>query len=84
MYSCLVFLAVGYVHGLCMAVCHARVHCVYVCVFEYSYMLMPGISGCVECVHMYLMSPSVIVFSVYRPMGVRSCVWALVVVYDCN
>lgn len=61
MYSCPVFLAVGYVHGLCVAVCHARVHCVCVCVFECSCIFMPGISGYVKCVHVYLMSPSVTV-----------------------
>lgn len=50
-----------YVHGLHLCVCDCMSRCMYiVCLFAYSCMLMPGMSGCVDYVHMYLVSPSVI------------------------
>lgn len=45
--------------SVCETVCHA-VCTLSVCLFAYSCMLMPGMSGCVDYVHIYLVSPSVI------------------------
>lgn len=76
--------------SLCVTIYHVCVHCLSVCLsvcmFACSCMLVPGMSGCVECLHMYLMSPSVIVegFGACRPKGVHSRAWALGVVCDCN
>lgn len=74
MCSYLVYLALWYA-SLCVTVCHACVYCMYVslCVWPSACTLVPGMSGCVECMDVYMFGESVYSGGVSVPVDLWVC-----------